>query len=306
MRIIRINPQVTAFYYGADAELPGSNYSGANSEEDWVYGACFSLGVACYAICNGNSAIVFDTLCSPEQAAEIKSHLESEFGIAKFTVVASHWHLHHIGGNELYKAFNIVGTRKTRDCLIRQKREIESGTSSWGPPPIETVRAPDIVFDQDLSIFLDDLEVRLYAFNIHSDDCLCAYIPAYKILLAGDMVEDSIPFISDPDSVAEHVKNYDLLRGLDIERILPNHCCLASLAKGGYSTRLIESSAFYLNALQKTLSQNSNAAIPDINTLMRAFLAEGVITYWPPYERVHKNNIEKLKKFYQSNTSPSS
>lgn len=297
MKVTQINSNISAFYYGADSspENPG-----VGSEDDWVYGACHSLGVASYAIHSGDSCIVFDTLCSPEQAGEIKSHLQTALGITKFTVVNSHWHLHHIGGNELYKGCNIIGTRKTRVELVEQKALIEAGTSSWGPPAIAAVRPPDIVFDSELSVFLDDLEVRLLAVNIHSEDSLCAFLPASGALLASDMVEDTVPFITDPQTIPAHVKNYGRLRELNIKTILPNHCRLRALENGGYPPEIIESSAYYLDSLYKLLTVDPDAEVPDVKTFMAKYLAGGLITYWPPYERVHNGNVRKLRDYFKS------
>lgn len=295
MHIITINPNITAFYYGAETQAPSLSANYTRSQDDWVYGACFDLGVASYALHNKNSCIIFDTLCSPEQAREAKEYLEQHLGIKKFTVIVSHWHLHHIGGNYLYKDFNIIGTRKTRQILLEQKEKIESGTSSWGPPAIEQVLAPNIVFDDELSLFLDDLEVRLYNINIHSEDSLCAYLPRYKALLPGDMLEDPIPFITDPQTIAQQVRNYDLLRKMDIDLILPNHCRLSTLSKGGYAKDLIESSAFYLHTLNQMLRTNPGADIPNLKTLMQDYFSANTISYWPAYEHVHLKNIEKVK-----------
>ncbi len=297
MKVIQINPGMLAFYYGADSAAPSP---GAGSEDDWVYGACHSLGVAVYAIYSGRSCIVFDTLCSPQQAGEVKSHLQAVLGIEKFTVVNSHWHLHHIGGNELYKDCNIIGTRKTRAELVAQKALIETGTSSWGPPSIETVRPPDIVFDTGLSVFLDDLEVRLMAVNIHSEDSLCAFLPAYGALLAADMVEDTVPFITDPKAIPAHVKNYGRLRELDLKTILPNHCRLRALENGGYPREIIEASAHYLDSLYKLLATDPDAEVPDVKSFMAQYLDSGLLSYWPPYERVHNTNVRKLRDYFKN------
>ena len=322
MQKIEINSNITAFYFGAEGE-PEYHYADSPVDNDWVVGACYSLGVASYVIHSGDSCLVFDTLCSPEQANIIKSYLEKNLGITKFTVVLSHWHLHHIGGNELYKDYNIVATRKTRQYLQDLKCEIEAGTSSWGPPAIERVRLPNIVFDDNLSIFIGNLEVQLRSFNIHSDDSLCIYIPQFKMLLAGDMVEDTIPFISNPNDVCTHLQNYAKLSELDIAVILPNHCRLQALKKGGYSKGLIESSCYYLKKLSEAIKADCSpkvgpgvgpeggqevspkvgpeecpelcADVLDLKTLMSAYLNTGQITFWPPYERIHKNNIQKMK-----------
>ncbi len=297
MTVIQINPALIAFYYGAESASPDSR---AGSENDWVYGACHSLGVAVYAVYSGKSCIVFDTLCSTQQAEEVRRHLQTELGIEKFTVINSHWHLHHIGGNELYKGSNIIGTRKTRQELVAQKSLIEAGESSWGPPKIDLVRPPDIVFDSEMSVFLDDLEVRLQAINIHSEDSLCAFLPAFGALLAGDMVEDTIPFITDPDAIPAHVKSYDHLREMDIRMVLPNHCRLQALESGGYQRGIIESSAFYLDSLYKLLEADPEAEVPDVRQFMGEYLAGGVISYWPPYERVHNTNVCKLRAYFKN------
>lgn len=297
MKVIQINPNITAFYYGADSV--GNQNPSSGSENDWVYGACISLGVASYAIHNGDSCLVFDTLCSPEQAGEIKIYLE-QLGMVKFSVVNSHWHLHHIGGNALYKGCNIIGTRKTRRELVEQKDLIEAGISSWGPPAIEAVYPPDIVFDSELSVFLGDLEVCLKAVNIHSADSLCAYIPRYKVLLAGDMVEDTIPYITNPEALDTHLRNYALLKEMDIAAILPNHCRLAPLEKGGYSKEIIASSAYYLGELLRLLEADPDAEPLELRSFMAEYLDRGVVAYWPPYERVHRNNAEKLRAYLKS------
>ena len=293
MQIIEINSNIIAFYFGAEAE-PECHYADSPVENDWVVGACHSLGVASYVVHNGDSCLVFDTLCSPEQANIIKTYMEN-LGIRKFTVVLSHWHLHHVGGNALYKGYNIIATRKTRDTLQQLKPEIEAGTSSWGPPAINNLCLPDIVFDDNLSVFIHDLEVQLHSFNIHSSDSLCAYIPQFKALLAADMVEDTIPFISDPKHVGEHIQNYAKLLELDIRTILPNHCRLEALKKGGYSKSLIESSCFYLSKLCGTIKANPSAKVLDLKTFMSEYLNAGQITFWPPYERIHENNVQKMR-----------
>lgn len=297
MKVIQINPNISAFYYGGESAAANSP---AGSEDDWVYGACHSLGVAAYAVYNGKACMVFDTLCSPEQAAEVRGHLRTKLGISKFTVVNSHWHLHHIGGNALYEDCNIIGTRKTRAELTEQKALIEAGASSWGPPPIARVRPPDIVFDRELSVFLEDLEVRLLAVNIHSADSLCAFLPACGALLAADMVEDTIPFITDPAAIPAHVENYGRLRELDIKTVLPNHCRLRALENGGYPREIIDCSAYYLDSLYKLLAANPAAAVPDVKSFLAEYLDSGLIAYWPPYERVHKTNVRKLRDYFKN------
>ncbi len=297
MRVYTLNPNLLAFCFGGDAEPAGSG-AFAQAESTWAYGCCDSIGMVVYVVHNNGAALIYDTLCSPEQAGEVKNWLGS-LGITKFTVALSHWHLGHVGGNELYCASNIVACRKTRTELLRHKREIETG-ALWGQPAINPLRLPDIVFDQTLSIFLDDLEVVLHNFNIHSEDSVCLRLPQYKILLAGDMLEEPAPFISNPGDIPIHLSNYDQLRSLDIDRILPCHGRTANIQAGGYSKELIDCVSDYLSRLYEGLKQDPLCQVADLNTFMAEYLNKGLIGYWEPYELLHKNNIEKLRTFFKN------
>ena len=298
MKILNVHPNITAFYFGADSPAPASD----SAAIDWVNDACLNLGVACYAIHKDGECIVVDTLCSVEQAEQVKSALARQFNISKFTVVLSHWHLHHIGGNALYKDHTIIATSATRDYLARLTPEIESGTSSWGPPGIPEVYLPNVVFRDTLELYISDIEVKLNRVNIHSDDSLYLYLPSLKMLIAGDMVEDTIPFISNPEAINEHIDNYQQLSRLDVQTILPNHCRLEALLKGGYPKEIIDSSCYYLTAMRKLIACKASY-FPGVEELMRDYIEKGVVAYWPPYEKVHLGNIDKLLKHYRTSRS---
>ncbi len=295
MQIYNINPNLTAFYFGGDTDPDNPNLL-VQVEDNWETGACDSLGVSSYVIHNGPEAVVYDTLCSPQQANEIKSYLEKSLSIHKFTVVLSHWHLDHVGGNELYSQSNIVACRKTRQYLVRHRAEIEAG-ALWGEPAINPLRLPDMVFDRTMSIYLGDLEVILHNYHIHSDDSVCAYIPKHKTLLPGDMLEDTAPFVTNPEAIPVHLENYNLLRAMDIEKIVPNHGRSKVIKNGGYPKELIESVSYYLSALYNQLSKNPDSAVPELREFMAEYLDMGLIHYWRPYEAVHKNNSERVRDF---------
>ncbi len=298
MQIYQLNDKLMVFYFKGDTEPDNPVLKAPPAEENWEV-TCDRLGVAGYVIHSGDSAVVYDTLCSPTQAGEIRSYLEKNLGIAKFTVVLSHWHLDHVGGNELYSSSNIVASRKTRQSLAQHKTAIEAA-ALWGQPPIKPLRLPDIVFDEALTIYLDDLEIRLLNFDIHSEDGVAVYLPAFKILLAGDMLEDTVSFVTNPEGGAVHIENYRRMRDMDIERILPNHGRSAVIKAGGYSKELIDSTIYYLTALHELLSQDKDCAAPDLKTFMAPYLDKGVVHYWAPYEQVHRDNVERVRAFIKS------
>jgi len=95
LRVLRPYPHVYAFY---DGRVEGHRYA---ETPNWVDDGAISLGIASYAIVDGDEALIYDTHVSVEHAAFIRKHLEGE-GVTRFIVVLSHWHLDHIAGNKVF------------------------------------------------------------------------------------------------------------------------------------------------------------------------------------------------------------
>jgi cyclase len=129
-RIFKINDHLLAFYDGRDPS--GKRY---RPEWNWVDDGAMKLGVATYAIHKGEQAIVFDTFTSVEQARWVRTHLE-KLGIRRCTVVLSHWHMDHVGGNAVYQDSHIIAPEVGRATQVGLKDKIEAG-EVFGPPGIK-------------------------------------------------------------------------------------------------------------------------------------------------------------------------
>jgi cyclase len=64
------------------------------------------------------------------------------------------------------------------------------------------------------------------------------YLPADKIMLAEDTIEDTCVFISVPTTVVEQIENLGEVRQWDIARIYPNHGNIEVIRKDGYDKGL--------------------------------------------------------------------
>lgn len=294
MQIYKINPHVTAFYFWGDLD-PANACLPVAVQNNWMSGTCQALGVACYSVHCGRAALIYDTLCNQEQAAQVRAYLEKELGCKKIYVALSHWHLDHVGGNIVFDDCPIISTRKTRTYLIANKAAIEEG-SLWGEPPIKPLGLPNLTVDADASIFLDHLEVCLLPFHIHSDDGLALFIPQYGLLLPGDMLEDSATFVISPENIPTHLQELARMRRLDIQRILPNHGRSRIIEQGGYPPEFIDCISDYLQTIRSALEKDPQAVIAPLQEILRPWFDKGVISYWAPYEGVHQNNIEQIRK----------
>lgn len=294
-----INDHVISFYDGRD--LSGEP-DFLTQENSWIYYGAMSLGLATYAIHKGNKAVVFDSMSHPLQGEWVKNYLRS-IGIKHFTLVNSHWHLDHVAGNASYKDDDIIATYLTRKALETNKQAIEEGTTDLGPPGISVV-LPNIAYYDNLTLYLDDLRIELLDFNIHSQDGTSLYIPEDKILFAGDMLEDTVTFILNPEDMPTHIAELNRMKELDIKAIYPNHGDPEVIASGGYDTTFIDATIDY-DTKMLTRAHDANFHESTIEDLAGDSIGKGWVHYFEPYEEVHKLNLKTVSDYYRDKDIPS-
>jgi cyclase len=283
MRVLEPSAGVLAFYDGRE---PGATLEGA----DWVE-YDLVLGVASYAIVEGQSAIVYDTHTSPDRGEFVRAELERR-GASDLTVVLSHWHLDHIAGARAFSDCEVIATERTAEHLDAKREAIESGRLS-GPPPIAPVVTPTRTFGDRLSLAVGSREIELIHVNIHSDDAAVLWLPGERILLAGDTLEDTVTFVDEPDSFQAHLNDLDRLAKLGPERILPAHGDPAVIEAGGYQPGLIEATTAYIRRLIESGEDESLRGLT-LREFVSDQLAEGTLVFHEPYETIHRDNVAKV------------
>src|ERR1019366_10325871 len=197
IRVFQINDHLLSFYDGRPAET--TNSPGVHN---WAEFGALNVGVATYVIHRGDRALVYDTYPSVEEAVWVRNYLVKA-GIRHFTVVNSHYHLDHVGGNAVYADVDRISTAKTLQRLMAKKAAIEAGTE-WGPPAIKPLVLPNIGITADTAYLVEDVKVELRPINIHSEDGLVVYLPNDRILLAGDTLEGTLTFIAEAEQIGVH------------------------------------------------------------------------------------------------------
>jgi cyclase len=294
IEVTRINDSLLFFFDGRDPITnPGPG--------DWVVDAAMKLGVGTYAIHRGDEALVYDTFTSIEQARWVRRYLEN-MGIKHFTVVLSHWHLDHIAGNSVYADSPIVASSLTRVRMLENQAAIEAGTL-WGPPAINPVVLPTVTFDQQMSLYVGGLEVRLMQFNIHTQDSTLLYLPQDKLALTGDMLEDPLTYMTEVDGLSTHLAELRRLRAMDIERIYPNHGDPAVITQGGYDKTFIDATTLYISRMLNRAHDEDYLSSP-----MAAFIGDALARGWvhafEPYRDVHQMNLGLVHDYYLDRPLP--
>jgi cyclase len=285
MRVLRPAEDVYAFY---DGRVDGYRFA---DEENWVDEGAIGLGIASYAVLSDGEALVYDTHTSVEHARFVREALESE-GARKLTVVLSHWHLDHVAGTEVFRDCEVISSERTAELLERFRGKIERGELE-GPPAIDPLIPPTRTYSGDLQLMVGDVRVRLIETNIHSDDATVAWLPEQRLLLCGDTMEDTITYVDEPESFDAHLQNLEALRRLAPARILPNHGDPDVIAAGGYPAGLITATERYIVALRRAADEPAFRDLP-LRELVAESLEAGWITYFPPYEAVHQENLNTV------------
>jgi len=244
------------------------------------------LGGGCYVIHRGNRAIVIDTFGLAGQGDWVKDYMVSNHDTKYFTVVNTHWHGDHVGGNSLYKNDPIVGHTLTRD-IMRQF-----------PDDPKMTTQPNLTFEGRMDLWIEDIKVELHEFKIHALGHLAVYIPQDKILLAADILEDPICIFNFEDMTPEvQLSEFERMMAMDIDSLLSSHCNLEVVKSGGYDKRFISNMVDYMRAMLKEGRSGDfkNKLAQDYITKA---LNNGLLTWWEPYKEVHEMNVEAVEKFY--------
>ncbi len=281
LRVLEPAPHVLAFY---DGRIEGVRLHGP--EENWLDDGAYALGIASYAVLDGEEALVYDTHISLAHAHIIRQTLEKR-GVRRITVVLSHWHDDHVAGNEVFADCPIIANCETAGLLRAHRARLEGGS-----PAIKPLILPNKLFSGHLVVKVGTLPVVLYQMDIHSRDGTVALLPG-GVLLAGDTLEDPITYVDEPDRLAEHLKGLERLAALGATQILPNHGAPEVIATGGYGPGLITATRLYVEQLLRLKDEPDRATL-DLRAFAEAAFATGAITYFAPYEAVHRRNVTAL------------
>lgn len=282
MRLVRPAPNVLGFY---DGRVDGVRIW--SDEPNWLDDGAYTLGICTYAIVDGSQALVYDTHISLPHARFIRQTLE-EMGVTSTRVVLSHWHDDHIAGNEVFKDCEIIANRLTAAALERGRAEIEGGN-----PPIKPLVLPNRMFEGSLSLMVGAIPIELRQVEIHSHDGMVLLMPDAGLLLAGDTLEDSVTYVSEPERLGEHLVDLERMAGWRFDRILPNHGSLRAIEAGGYDRSLIGATQAYIRKLL-ACRHDPDLARQDLRTFGADMFATTATEYFAPYEAVHRQNVEAV------------
>lgn len=171
-----------------------------------------------------DGVVLVDTTSTESRSRALLGAVRSVTSAPVRTLVNTHHHGDHSHGNWLLPEATIIGQDRCRDEMVAAGL---LGTMlfpdvDWGRID---VTPPFVTFSSALTVWVDELEVRLLHFGVsaHTTNDVVAWIPSLRLLLAGDVVFNGGCPLAMQGSVAGWLSVLDSLRELDVERIVPGH-----------------------------------------------------------------------------------
>ncbi len=208
----------------------GSKHFSVEQLADGVYAAIHSVGGAAIGnagiVALGGRTLVFDSLYTPQAAADLRAVAEEVTGGPVDAVINSHWHSDHIWGNQAFDAStDIVSTEETRRLIVATRgerdydallaaaeenlaaarAELAAATDEakrgelalWideyqglvDAKPILRVRAPNLTFAERLTFHGSSRSAELIAFGGgHTQSDAVLFLPQERIAFMGDLL----------------------------------------------------------------------------------------------------------------------
>ncbi|WP_086838199.1 MBL fold metallo-hydrolase [Amycolatopsis kentuckyensis] len=204
----------------------------------------------------GDHTVLIDTCSTERRTRALLAAVGATTGSPVTTLVNTHHHGDHTNGNYLVEGAAVIGHRKTRELLVAEGIQTYEGVfvgSDWGELKS---RPPEIVFDDRLTLYARDVEIQLIhpGNAAHTTNDVLVWLPAQRVLYAGDLVFHGGSPFALMGSVAGWRKGLDVIRELDPEVILPGH-------GGPCGLDIVDKVDEYLAFVQKTAERGKAAGL---------------------------------------------
>lgn len=207
--------------------------------------------------------LVVDTLISAKEARRFLADIRKVSAKPIRFVVDTHYHFDHAFGNgEFARAGGVIISHAAdRENLKKKGEATLKGATEFGLT-VEDMRGteinlPVLTFTDRMTIHLGGETVELIRVApSHTEGSIMVYLPARKILFAGDILfTDVHPYLGEGD-LAGWIRNLDYILTLDVTTIIPGH----GPVSGKRDVTAMKEYLLAFDAMARELAKNSGDA----------------------------------------------
>jgi cyclase len=189
-----------------------------------------SYGSNAGIIIGKDGILVVDTLISAKEARRFMADIRKVSAKPVKFVVDTHYHLDHAFGNSEFAGTgaSIIAHAADRKNLELKGESVLKNAAEYGLKEEDmrgtAIALPSLTFTERMTIDLGGEIVELiYLAPSHTEGSIMVYLPARKILFAGDILfTDFHPYMGE-GNLTGWIKNLDYILSLDVEAIIPGH-----------------------------------------------------------------------------------
>ncbi|NUO87511.1 MAG: MBL fold metallo-hydrolase [Cupriavidus sp.] len=217
-----------AFASQADLEAKQITFTQL-SENAWAYTAEGDPNSG--VVIGDDGVLIVDTTATPAMAQDLIARIRTITDKPIKYVVLSHYHAVRVLGASAYfaeGAQQIIASRGTYEMIVERgeadmKSEIERFPRLFaGVETVPGLTWPTLVFDQEITLFLGKLEVRIaHLGSGHTKGDTVVWLPQQKVLFSGDLVEYDAACYCGDAQLAEWPATLDALQALNPEKLVP-------------------------------------------------------------------------------------
>ena len=226
--------------------------------------------------------IVIDTRGSVSEAEAVLKAIREKTDQPVVYVFNSHFHPENNSGNAAFKtAGTIIGHRRAQAMMIIEASETK-----------RDITPPNLSFKRKLDLMLGQYHIKvLHPGRAHTDGDLYLYIPKWRIIITGGMVNNHvIPFVGD-GYIESWITALKHMENLDAEVIVPGHGPV-----GGKP--LVTQMKHYLMELKRYVKNalDDRKNLPDTMKIVKDQLK---VKYsgWEHFERVDENIVRAYLQY---------
>jgi glyoxylase-like metal-dependent hydrolase (beta-lactamase superfamily II) len=185
-------------------------------------------------IVNDDGVVVIDSSISPAAAAALAEELQAITDKPIRYVINTHFHFDHVHGNQVYPSdVQIIGHEFTYDMLENGESVGRSYNrfADWfasvpgGPEGQKGLipTPPNMTLSDSLTLHAGSREIQLLYFGRgHTGGDVVVYLPAEKVLIAGDLLLESMPYMGD-GFPTDWIDTLEKLKALEFDTVVPGH-----------------------------------------------------------------------------------